>query len=261
MSIRLMSLVFGLQEPTGAARLVLLALADNANDEGVCWPSVETIARKAGIGVRWTQRILRDLVEADYLALSIRPVDGKKNDTNVYTLNIQHLMDQQVREGGVQTTHRVAQQPPSGWPTDHPEGGVETTERVAYRPPESSLEPSKEPSSEPVVVVNAPAAQKIGKIAKLYEREIGPLTAFIRDELEEEAKTCPEEWFEIAFRAAASQNKRSWSYVRAVLKNIRNHGIGGTKPKTAPVQSPGHRPSLKEQNDAVVELILNGGVK
>lgn len=255
MSIRLMSLVFGLKEPTGAARLVLLALADNANDEGVCWPSVETIARKAGIGVRWTQRIIRDLVESEYMALSIRPVDGKKNETNIYTLNIQKLNDEQIKEGGVQTTHRVAYTPPSGWPTDHPEGGVETTERVAYRPPESSLEPSIEPSIEHPVVVNAPAA-KIAKISRLYEREIGPLTAFIRDELEDAARDMPEEWFETAFRSAAAQNKRSWAYVKGILRNIRAHGIDAPKPD----RSRGKK-SLKEHNDEVIQQILNGGVK
>ena len=29
-------------------RLVLLALADSANDAGVCWPSIATLAAKAG---------------------------------------------------------------------------------------------------------------------------------------------------------------------------------------------------------------------
>lgn len=52
MSLRWMSAVFAASEPRGTDRLMLLALADNANDEGVCWPSVETLQRKCGLGTR-----------------------------------------------------------------------------------------------------------------------------------------------------------------------------------------------------------------
>lgn len=52
MSLRWMSAVFAAPEPQGTDRLMLLALADNANDEGVCWPGVETLQRKCGLGTR-----------------------------------------------------------------------------------------------------------------------------------------------------------------------------------------------------------------
>ncbi|MFN3597285.1 MAG: helix-turn-helix domain-containing protein [Rubricoccaceae bacterium] len=52
MSLRWMSAVFDAPEPQGTDRLMLLALADNANDEGVCWPGVETLQRKCGLGTR-----------------------------------------------------------------------------------------------------------------------------------------------------------------------------------------------------------------
>jgi len=35
-----------------AAKLVLLALADNANREGFCWPSIATIAKKCSLSER-----------------------------------------------------------------------------------------------------------------------------------------------------------------------------------------------------------------
>jgi len=40
-------------------KLVLLALADCANDEGHCWPSIATIARKSGVSERSVQRAIR----------------------------------------------------------------------------------------------------------------------------------------------------------------------------------------------------------
>lgn len=65
--------------------LVLLALADWANDEGVCWPSVPTIAKKSRLGVRQVRRILADLETAK--VITIKEKCGRGN-TNVYKLNL-----------------------------------------------------------------------------------------------------------------------------------------------------------------------------
>ena len=46
---------------TGSDLLVLLALADAADDDGECWPSVRTIAKKARLDHRTTQRRIRSL--------------------------------------------------------------------------------------------------------------------------------------------------------------------------------------------------------
>ena len=49
--------------------LVLLALADHARDDGVCWPSIRTIAAKARVEERSAQRILRRLIEKGLVEL------------------------------------------------------------------------------------------------------------------------------------------------------------------------------------------------
>jgi len=65
MSIRVMSSLWDLElNPT--VKLVLLALADCANDEGLAWPSIATLARKASVGERTVQR---SLVEARALGI------------------------------------------------------------------------------------------------------------------------------------------------------------------------------------------------
>ncbi len=46
MSVHLSSQVWKLKTPDAATKLVLLKLADNANDDGECWPSLTTIARE-----------------------------------------------------------------------------------------------------------------------------------------------------------------------------------------------------------------------
>lgn len=49
-------------------KLVLLALADNANDEGHCWPSATTIARKCGQGERTVRRAVQSLIAKGHLS-------------------------------------------------------------------------------------------------------------------------------------------------------------------------------------------------
>jgi len=64
MSIRLMSQVWeDTRIGSQAELLVLLALADHARDDGLCWPSMRSIAGKARIEERSAQRIIRRLIE------------------------------------------------------------------------------------------------------------------------------------------------------------------------------------------------------
>jgi hypothetical protein len=46
----------------GGALLILLALADRADDDGFCWPSVSYLAAKARLSERQVKRILKELV-------------------------------------------------------------------------------------------------------------------------------------------------------------------------------------------------------
>lgn len=48
----------------GMKLLILLALADNADDEGLAWPNQTTIARKARCSVETVRRATKQLVEA-----------------------------------------------------------------------------------------------------------------------------------------------------------------------------------------------------
>lgn len=64
MSVRVMSWVFEHSRSTLADRLVLLAIADHANHDGLdAFPSVDTIARKARVSRATVQRSLARLVE------------------------------------------------------------------------------------------------------------------------------------------------------------------------------------------------------
>lgn len=69
-----MSLVWSLKLPD-SQKIVLLALADCANDEGHCWPSMATLSKKCSKSERTVQGVIKELVEAGHLTR--REVIGK----------------------------------------------------------------------------------------------------------------------------------------------------------------------------------------
>lgn len=82
-----MNWVWG-QRLTPAVKMVLLALADAADDEGVCWPSVPTLAGKCCISTRTVRCILQELVANGLLQAEARfRVDGSAT-SNRYKLPI-----------------------------------------------------------------------------------------------------------------------------------------------------------------------------
>ncbi|MBU0637317.1 MAG: helix-turn-helix domain-containing protein [Planctomycetes bacterium] len=76
--------VFGERQPTGSGRLVMLALADRANECGVCWPSMADIARRAALTRRTTERVVRRLIDAGELVILRR--GGGRRRTNTYAV-------------------------------------------------------------------------------------------------------------------------------------------------------------------------------
>jgi len=69
----------------------MLALADFANDQGECWPSVPVLAEKARLTERQTRRVLDKLVEAGEIR-RIRSTGGR-NKRNRYFITLPESPD------------------------------------------------------------------------------------------------------------------------------------------------------------------------
>ncbi|MFV3334248.1 helix-turn-helix domain-containing protein [Pseudomonas sp. NY15437] len=72
MSTIIMSACWPLQGLTPAQKAVLISLADNANDEGVCWPSVAKIAERTCLSERAVQQAIKVLNECNALTIEAR---------------------------------------------------------------------------------------------------------------------------------------------------------------------------------------------
>lgn len=67
MSIRWISAVW-IESPYRGEHLLLhLALADFANDEGICWPSVRTLAKKSRCSEQWVRKGIRRMIEDEFV--------------------------------------------------------------------------------------------------------------------------------------------------------------------------------------------------
>jgi hypothetical protein len=76
------------QALTPTLKLVLMALADAADDHGICWPSVSTLARKCTVSTRTVQRSLRALIDRRLLIAEPRQRRDGSSTSNRYRLLI-----------------------------------------------------------------------------------------------------------------------------------------------------------------------------
>jgi len=67
MSIKIMTAVWDREDLSSTQKLVLLALADWANDEGLCWPSINRLATKASLTSRAVQKTIRSLEKVGFI--------------------------------------------------------------------------------------------------------------------------------------------------------------------------------------------------
>ncbi|TKI01683.1 helix-turn-helix domain-containing protein, partial [Martelella alba] len=69
---------------------IMARLADFSNDEGVCWPSIETIARQIGAGASTVRTAIARLEKQGWLTRQQRR-NGNRNASNLYQLNAEKL--------------------------------------------------------------------------------------------------------------------------------------------------------------------------
>lgn len=118
MSIKWSSYVWETTEYKGSDLLVALALADFANDEGLCHPKIETVARKARLSVRAVQYALRSFEEDGFVQMATKP--GRGNGPIYQLKKVQSATEkvQTTTEKRVQNTTKGANHDNKGCKTE-----------------------------------------------------------------------------------------------------------------------------------------------
>ena len=120
MSIKIMSWVLDHSPYLGKQRLIHLVLADHANDEGLCWPSQETIARRAGCSVEYVRTTVTSMVTDGYLVRERESAGrGKPTHYRVVPKSVGGSSENpQVQQGNPQLSRP---KPPNPSPNNHQE--------------------------------------------------------------------------------------------------------------------------------------------
>ncbi|TDP15475.1 putative phage protein (TIGR02220 family) [Enterobacter sp. AG326] len=93
MSVKLSSYVWDGCAAAGmklSSVVIMARLADFSSDEGVCWPSIATIARQIGAGESTVRTAIAKLEKEGWLTRKQRR-QGNRNASNVYQLNVVKL--------------------------------------------------------------------------------------------------------------------------------------------------------------------------
>ena len=150
------------------AKLLLIVLADYANDEGMAWPSVKTMAEETEKSERSIQLLLRKLEQMRLIrkgdqklvakyAKGRRPTvyklfpTAKKSETPVNATverGETHFTPETGCTGETGFTPRVQPTSPEGCNPLHPTGETHFVSGVKPTSPKPSQEPSQEPSRE-----------------------------------------------------------------------------------------------------------------
>lgn len=180
---------------TGNAKLVLLFLADQSDDEGTnAWPALDTIAAACGCTRRSAQRALRTL-EAEGL-IAVQAAAGELHPSTTYQLTVPD-------RGGVKVTPPQDKVTPDPDPIsrDHPDRDHGTGSGVKTTPQGVTVSPR-------------------GTMLTALEAMLGTLTPGVATTVAswaEEGYTVPDVRWAIA--EATARNARSFAYVRGIIQN------------------------------------------
>jgi hypothetical protein len=162
MSVKASAAIWDYSEATGTTLVVMLALADTANDEGVCWPGNEKLGIKCRLAKRTLQEHIGRLIEMGELQVEgaqrgTRAVGGRGKRSR-YRITLPGL-PYYIGKGAEANTVKGAESRTVSTPSKGATSGQQRVRDSALKGAESSvphIEPSKNRKSEPSV---APAAR------------------------------------------------------------------------------------------------------
>lgn len=251
-----MTRVWANSKQKGSALLLLLSIADYANERGLAFPSIESLARKVRMSPRNVQLLLRKLEDAG--ELTVKPAGGP-GGCNLYRI----ILDSQAPQGGEKIAPQGGEKFSPGGEKSRTGGEEGFTGGVKPSSPNPSLEPPIDPSvdddtratpptsssssQQPIPAANlaeeTPAATTTPQPGRVrlpaaavtaaagnrdpawlaaksaYENNIGLLTPLLAQRIQEALRIYPPEWVPAAIERAVVAEKRRWDYVEGILRN------------------------------------------
>lgn len=149
MSMNLMAKAMNIKVGNPLRKLVLIKLADNANDNGECWPSYQHIADQCEVSRSTVKSHIRALEDMGLLKREFRR-KGELNQSNVFYLTLDNAQQIQPESGGAGAARGGAGAARGRAGADLG-GGAGAAPRTyhSFEPVKEPLERKKKPSSMP----------------------------------------------------------------------------------------------------------------
>jgi hypothetical protein len=180
MSIELMTKAFKARVGNQTRKLVLIKLADNADDKGRCFPSYQSIADACEVSRQSVITHVKAMQELGLLSIQKRFVDGE-NSSNIFTISIKKL-DEMGSQGALPPSQGAL--PPSQGALPPSQGALPPL--VNHVDPESSIfnhqltinEPSTKEEREEIAVLTESENDvvPVSRHAENKKSNITPLT-------------------------------------------------------------------------------------
>lgn len=132
MSIKVMSWVWDNSPYKGEALIIHLAIADYANDQGVCWPTQETLAHKARCSKEHVRRVVKRMQEDGYITI----VAASKGPGSSHTYRLEYptssgASGNEYPTSGTPIPHIQAENTPHPSPNNRQEPSIQPSVKVA----------------------------------------------------------------------------------------------------------------------------------
>lgn len=271
MSIKAMNWAWEQTLPPGS-KLILMSLADAADEDGLCWPRIRVIAQKCCMSERTVQRTLKDLEAKGYLRVDRRYRRDGSQSSNAYYLHLSQrpdklspLSDKPTSQGGIGGTHPVT---PTTSPHDEAMSSLEPPTNLKKESPQLQRSHMHTPPLSPVPggaekgaygalvwpsKLHESARQTIASMLEGIPRE--PAQTLL-DELDgvmatRSIKTSPERWFRAvvaAYRKGQFQPTAALSVQARRHKETHNRDAQGASCE-APVGAKSSRQYLTQINE------------
>lgn len=225
MSVKIMSKVWEDAPYEGGTLLVLLALADWSDDEGLSWPGVPRLAAKARLGRRQTQSILRRLEDDEIIATAFNTGRGNQNQYRIRVQNLRPLEKaQSTTERAQFATENVQPSAPDPLVLDP------LVKPLSLAPETPSAEIKPDPDSINAVTApvefNSTASARLAKLAPrpgAKPRRSKPVLMEVPVDFKADPRWLREETMNMGFDrdSPAAEKVKNWIHSRRVLKPMR----------------------------------------
>lgn len=143
MSFKVTNWVWARSESRNGARLVMLALADRADDNGLAWPSIDDLAERTKLSPRSVQKAIATLIEIGELDVEN---GGGRHRSNRYRIVPKPRTLDGVTDEEPRTSDGVSTEETPNFAPETPNFEAETPNFEPGNPVQSSPEPPLEPS-------------------------------------------------------------------------------------------------------------------